>query len=50
MELLSRKLVHYYLFPKGFLTDDLTVHDDKGDGSGSKYLGVCRLDGPDRKV
>lgn len=34
----------------GFLTDDLTVHDDKGEGSGCKYLGVCKLEGPERKV
>ena len=34
----------------GFLTDDLTVHDDKGEGSGCKYLGVCKLEGAERKV
>ena len=33
----------------GFLTDDLTIHDDTVDGSG-KYLGVCKLPGEERKV
>ena len=32
----------------GFLTDDLSVHNDP-DGSG-KYLGVCKLEGDGRKV
>ena len=32
----------------GFLTDDLTIHDDPS-GS-SKYLGVCILPGENRKV
>ena len=34
----------------GFLTDDLTVHDDQGEGSGCKYLGVCKLEGEGRKA
>lgn len=32
----------------GFLTDSLSVHEDK-DGQ-SKYLGVCKLPGEGRKV
>jgi DNA polymerase lambda len=31
----------------GFLTDDLTIHNDQN--GGGKYLGVCRLPGQDRK-
>ena len=32
----------------GFLTDDLSIHNDQN--GGGKYLGVCRLPGKDRKV
>ena len=37
------------LLPTGFLTDDLTIHEDTSDGS-CKYFGVCLLPGEGRKV
>ena len=41
--------VCYDLLPTGFLTDDLTIHEDTSDGS-CKYFGVCLLPGEGRKV